>query len=133
MTKRSLTKDILNTRFCPFPINNVRTTITAPPVIERVNFLSCMAEEQNPLCTSPPMVCLPALLGCKEQICVQSLPERAYFIGLLLSWSRHRSVVQKTWWCFSLCFLRPVLCLLCLLCPSLADPHQHCAGSSWQH
>ena len=30
------------------------------------------------------MVCLPALLGCKEQICVQALPERAYFIGLLL-------------------------------------------------
>lgn len=29
------------------------------------------------------MVCLPALLGCKEQICVQPLPERGYFIGLL--------------------------------------------------
>ena len=82
MTKRSLTRDILNRRFCLFSINNVRTN-TAPPVIKRVNFPSCMAEGRTPLCSSPTMVCLPALLGCKEQICVQSLPGRAYFIGLL--------------------------------------------------
>lgn len=49
-----------------------------------MNFLSCVAEEQTLQCTSSPRVHLPALLGCKEQICVQPLPERVYFIGELL-------------------------------------------------
>lgn len=42
-------------RFYPVSITNARTNNTAPPVITRVNFPSCMTEEQTSLCTSKGM------------------------------------------------------------------------------
>lgn len=82
LSKRSQTNDILNRGVLSVTINSLRTTNTALSVSKRVNFPSSLVEEWTPLWTSPPMASLLALLGCKEQTCVQSLPERACFPGL---------------------------------------------------
>lgn len=81
MTDRSLTKDTLNGRFWPFSIKNVRTSNTASSVIKRLNLPSLMGEERMPLCASPPMACLPALLATRSRS-VWSLYQRDSVIGL---------------------------------------------------
>lgn len=112
---------------CPFTVNYVRTTDTAPPGITSTNLPSNKAEKQTLQYTSTPMAYFPALLGCKEKTWVKACFVRVLPLLIKISASYPKELVFLT------VVLQISLAPSVSICPSLTDPCQHCTESFWWH